>query len=538
MTKAFRPSSTRGLAAPILLALSCFLLAKPVRAQVRPFGPPLPALEGSVTPLASLRNSTGSVVIGDRSDGRRAYVLPPSTGWVVPQKFTPSANAIHCAEMLALQNTSRELAAKLAQLALADSAAETELEDMRMQKAALAAEQAATSHFGSVELQADELEYQSWEVEDALVALRQRCNVSFSCREAEGRAMGHLSGELSRLTNLVALLRDEAELLRSRHAAATRALASVTSAIAAREDAALLAMAQLIALQEQTFSMYAHYAALLGGTAALSFDAGWEESVRSLTAENPAIRFERVATANAQVQAGLVPGIGEDSYLASLPSVLSYRVAGEAGREDMVLSRAAYPDKLALEMDLSLTGACALRDIQQLDLESVFGLPVFGVSVSYEYAVTFPATVQVTYNGMKVLEAIGGKPGRRTLLLTPSPIEAARPQVAIRWIGQPPQGAERKRYEDQLVSEAIDRVLRVAGQLGYDWDGFDVWRPRLTESGVLLPRVSSTTALSSMTQAPSARVQSASIRGAASPPPSRASQARLPVRPASPRSRA
>jgi hypothetical protein len=480
--------------ATALLALLSFAVGAGASADE-----PLPAMEGSLTPVSQVYNATRSVVLGDRRDARRAYVLPPATGWVVPRELETTSNATLCADMLALRETSRRLSAEIGQRQLGANPYETELEGYRTLVAAALGEVARSAAYAELLLLADARESDAWELEDEIAALEEvPCTAAvrsiaphylLPCDDPRRQArLGELYAELHETLLQVAELRDEAREMRIRHVAAREQARQILAHVEHLEAAADTHAATLQALHDQTHDLYRHYATLWGGTLEVRFDAGWDESLITLAADNADLTFEPVRTRGADIHAALVSGVGADSYLASLPAVLASRLVGEPGTDDSVLTRPEYPQQLSMELDLSLAGACPVLGTGDFDVETVEGLPIFGLTIVYEHELTFPYAVAVAYNGYQLLGAIRrGSSG--SLATAADVLELARPLVRITWRSTAPSdAAERRRIEDQLVSEAIDRVLAAAGTVAHDWNGTDAWRPRLTPGVASFPR--------------------------------------------------
>jgi hypothetical protein len=480
--------------APSWLVVAALLVAPGVAAADE-----LPSLYAPHT-LAGVRNSTASVLIGDLRQSGGAHVLPPTTGRSIVAGFEPGGNLEHCQSMADLQRSSRELVQQMAVLVLDTEPLNVELERLRDAKVQLREAVARHKVYRVLDQQVRRMGLDIEDLEDDIAALEGGCVPT--CSDDVRADIAELECELAALRKeIVAVAADAAEQ-RALHQEAEGQLAEVEAQEAALSADLARRMAELVAARQQTLDMYEVYARLEGGSAVLEYRSGWDDDIATLRAENPGVWFRPIATRDARVVAGLAGGIGEDSYLASSPSITSYTVNGvavAAGSAPAVF--AEYPREVRLDATLTLTAACVQHAPELFDVEkSQAGLPLFGMTVTYAYPTVFMADVTVELDlwrlYLRLREAGGGLwVPRPAVVLTGSEDDPVR----FDWSapGPAPDGspvlteldpAVRREAEQRITYELIQELMARIGEVRDGGDPFaryDV--PAAPRSGVVPP---------------------------------------------------
>lgn len=348
--------------------------------------------------LSGVHNGTSSVLVGDRRQSRGAYVLPPTTGQSILADFVPGGNLEHCQTMADLQASSRQLVARMALLVLETEPTNVALERLRQTKLELREAVARHKVYRVLDQEVRRMGFDIEDLEDDIAALEDSCVPG--CSDDVRADIAELELELATLRADAAALAADAAEQRALHDEATRQLAAVEAEEETLSTSLGRRMSELVEARQQLLDAYAVYARLEGGRAVLQYRSGWDDNLAALRADNPSYWFEPMPTSDARVVAGLAGGIGEDSYLASSPSITSYTVNGiEVTDGSAPVALAEYPREVELAATLTLVAACVQHAPELYDIEkSQAGLPLFGMTVTYSYPTVFLADVTVEYN--------------------------------------------------------------------------------------------------------------------------------------------
>jgi len=367
--------------------------------------------------LGQVRNTTKSVVIGDTTSANQLYVLPPQTGGVELANLFYSGNTGFCQEMHLLQGASFNLAQKIKEKSTEILSHEAELDGLRRQKGVLMQEAAALfadERVKAVEKLADRIE----EIEDRIDQLRddaEDCTTD-ACEDDIADEIDQLKAEK---TQLKRDLRDAERAAGDAWRAYERAKKKVEAKQSEIDDVfaqVQAIVAELVRAKNQIFELYKQYGVLEGGLAGIDFNTGWSANLSTLRTANPSFTVNTIETSDVRVYPAMIPGLGTDSYLASLPSVLGYTINGlEFDPKNITTSLPAFPDRMSGNVRLSLIGACPYKYPADWDLaDGQNGLPLYGLTATYQYPSAFRTHVEAfinlwtVYEHMKKMTTEGG----------------------------------------------------------------------------------------------------------------------------------
>lgn len=358
--------------------------------------------------LSEVTNPSKAVVISDTADRNVHWVLPPATGGTELTGVSLTANVGFCEEMAFLQGTSRQLAERIAARSLEIDEKQPEIEALYAELADLRedAARANTPEIQLINAARDRIDDIEFEIDDLRDALRD-CDTD-QCEDDIEEDIQALRAER---TELRAEVRDLERL----HRTQLRAYETANNLVDAKQDEIDdverrldNARESLLRARSQIFEMYRQYGTLEGGFGNVDFDTGWDTAVQQLRDANPGrgFVFTPIPTREVRIFPQILPGFHSDNYLAGLPAVLAYTVAGRTVRmEDNEHTFAALPPHIPANMRLSLIGACPIARPEAWDLpEDQSGSPLFGLRAEYQYPSAFRTNVTVTYNLWKVYE--------------------------------------------------------------------------------------------------------------------------------------
>jgi hypothetical protein len=358
--------------------------------------------------LSEVTNPSKAVVISDTADRNVQWVLPPATGGTELTGVSLTANVGFCEEMAFLQGTSRQLAERIAARSLEIDEKQPEIEALYGQLADLRedAARANTPEIQLINAARDRIEDIEYEIDDLRDALRD-CDTD-QCEDDIEEDIQALRAER---TELRAEVRDLERL----HRTQLRAYETANNLVDAKQDEIDdverrldNARESLLRARSQIFEMYRQYGTLEGGFGNVDFDTGWDTAIQQLRDANSGrgFVFTPIPTREVRIFPQILPGFHSDNYLAGLPAVLAYTVAGRTVRmEDNEHTFAALPPHIPANMRLSLIGACPIARPESWDLpENQSGSPLFGLRAEYQYPSAFRTNVTVTYNLWKVYE--------------------------------------------------------------------------------------------------------------------------------------
>jgi len=430
--------------------------------------------------LSAVRNDTTSPLIGDLHRSGVAYVLPPTTGTVVMERFTLGQNLQHCDTMLQLQQTSRDLAAKMAAMALETEPLNVELEQLRQQKKVVRDVMADNADYVQIEAQIRRIQRQIDDIDDEIAELEESCgpviSLVLSCPAPIQQQIDALKAEQAALSAQIPGLREQARVKKQAYDAAAAQLAQIQDREKQVLDEQTRRLDDINRARAQLLSMYSQYAVLEGGTAVFTYRSGWDDNVARLVATNPpsfAQMFKQIKTRDARVSVNLAPGIGTDAYLASNPTILGYKVNGTAVSDgNAMVPFAEYPKNVDAVASVSLVAACVQAYPEKYDVEkSRSGLPLFGATVTYTYPSAFLTDVSVTYNPYAIYKAIRGSGNRLWTTRVSALLDGdAASYVKFDWKNPDLDPAFRRELQERIVHELIQDVLATVGEVRYAGD--------------------------------------------------------------------
>jgi hypothetical protein len=426
--------------------------------------------------LTALRNATTSVVVGDLQRAGGGYVLPPSSGRAIQSSFVANRNLAHCATMQQLQQTSRDLAAASAAVSLDSEPANVELEQLREVKRRTR-EYMASHTYQRLERQLIGLRRERQDVAEDVGQLLAGCPGGYGgCPAATRHDIDELNAEIADLDAEIATLTATVSTRRAAYDDAHRQLREAEARIAVVSQQLAARITELARAHGQILAMYAQYAALEGGTTVLAYQSGWDANLARLQADNPTAWFRPMSTSNARVMVSLAGGIGADGYLSTSPSFLRYTVNGAPaadGEPAAVLG--SYPKNVTVLATTSLVAACAQSNPALFDIEkSASGLPVFAMTVAYQYPTAFIADVGIEYNRWRIYQALvaSGHGLRNPSVTTVLDGPGAADRIRFDWGSADVDPELSREAEERIALELIQEVIAAVGEVRYVGDGF------------------------------------------------------------------
>jgi hypothetical protein len=359
-----------------------------------------PTIDREDPGLAAVRNEGGARLIADQRRSGGAYVLPPDTGSMTLENVTLAETIQLCPEMRELQQQARALSVRMAELALDTGPLELEVQLLQRQRQEADERAAEYSDYGVLAAAADELDFDledlSLRVEELIASF---CTPD-ACPADVAMELNDLALQRSALEAELEQVRADAEARGAAYRSAVAERAQLDAAVAAREQAYFAQLDQVQQLRQSVLDLYAVYARTTGGRAVARYDNGWQSAVTSLLSDNPGLWFEPIPTRTARVHVSLLAGVGTDAYLATNPAVLDFTVNGSSvAATTPIAPLPSYPQSIEATTVLSLVSACVVADPQAYDVEKASaGVPLFGLTVSYEYPTVSQVTVDVRYN--------------------------------------------------------------------------------------------------------------------------------------------
>jgi molecular chaperone GrpE (heat shock protein) len=422
--------------------------------------------------IHEVTNPTKAVAISDTVNNRLFWVMPPSTGGTTLSGVFYSGNTGFCGEMVTLQTASHSLTQRIvARMEELDELADIEaviLAEITARRVAAAA--LVTPSIERIRA----LRNLILDLEDEIAELREQ---RLDCETSECRA--EKAAEIAAKTEERRVLRAELRALENQnfealeaYEAAMRFAKIKEDEMAANQTRVNRAVDGLIASKQQLMNMYRTYATIEGGFGNVVFDTGWEQAVEDLRTANAAkgFVFEPIPTSDVRVFPQLLPGYHSDNYLAGMPSVLDYTIAGrQVLPTDIEHHFASLPAAVPANMRLSLIGACPLKDPESWDLpkDGPTGSPLFGLRAEYQYESAFFMRATAKYNMWKIYEHVktvstsGGLFRSSTKVFEDSDTSGEETwdiEVHDEGLMSDP---ERKEVEKQIKAELLGDVLRV-----------------------------------------------------------------------------
>jgi hypothetical protein len=425
--------------------------------------------------LKGVVNRSKSTVIADTEDPMLGFVLPPLSGEAKAQKFVAiNANVGFCKEMINLQGWSNRVTESIANLEAKIVAMQPELE--LRQEALNAAKKNMSSLLVSNESlrSVDKLTDRVTEIElrlDRLYDLLPTCSVSQSCGPIEIEIRDLENEKKTHVKSIAELRRD----LGQDYILYSRARSKVESAQDAFNDTyAGITKTQtlLVDLRETLQKAYVNFAKLEGGFATIDYNSGWNEALQQISTDNPSFAFRKIETKNATIYANFVGSADKETYLNSLPLLLDYSVNGTSfspTAQDKALTLPAFPEKMSATLRLSLNGACPHLNPAAYGIETnAIGLPVFGISASYEFPTSSRTQVTFSYNLYRFYQKMVTSGSRGGFFSSKSWTTVTETDIGDEtfkalWKESDPDNvrtpAEKREIEKEVKTELISRVL-------------------------------------------------------------------------------
>jgi hypothetical protein len=357
--------------------------------------------------LAEVVNNTTSVVVSDTGDNNQLWALPPSSGTVNMSGVSFGSNVGFCQQMASLTKASAALSDAFADVFLDLESYQAELDDLRRQKATLDLQAQAMFESPFVQEIDDvttEIDDITFRIDDLRLAV-ENCTTA-ECEEDIFDELAALQVRKRELQNeITQLRRDHREdyrnytRLKNQVDAVDRSIASVFELATQRSGFISEGISQID-------NLYAKYGVLEGGFANITYNSGWQANTLKLRQDNPGFSVSQIETRDAQVNIGLIAGLGGDAFAGSQPSLLGYTVNGREFDPRMPnQTLPAVPNEFQANARLSLIGACpTARPDLFPEVARSNGVPLFGLSATYTYPTAFKTHVKATYNVWKIYE--------------------------------------------------------------------------------------------------------------------------------------
>jgi hypothetical protein len=418
--------------------------------------------------LRSLNLSgTTSPVLGDTEDNNHFYVLPPLSGNVALSGIFASTNTGFCPTMAAIQRGTTALENALGGAEARWAQYDAQVKSIELQLSAKERERALLLESPPL-AQMLSLEADIADVEDQIANLRiERLDPT-----TDPDRLDEISAELAQLTIDRRDLKAELAALKRTYRTESLQRARLDAEVAALEaqrgralTSVLAADREIQSIQDAMVARYRVYSQLEGGLANVNFSSGWQADIVRLRQQNPGLFFNPIETESARFHTTFLP----TGAVSPLGMVLGYTVAGRnydpANPEHAMPS---FPDSVGANAQLALAGACPL--MFPADWPGSNGVPLFGLSVSYEYPSAFRTTVEATYNLYRVYEYMKQVQSRGGFFRTRTKVSewetiTGDPVMDVKVIDE--RGtlttAEIAELEEAAYQRLLDQVLSVMG---------------------------------------------------------------------------
>lgn len=409
--------------------------------------------------LHDVKNTVGAKIIGDHLNKAAVYVLPPSMGMIELKNFRATTNLAFCDELSDLVKYSKARTTELGKLA----AKRERILDQKI-----------------------DAEAGKNQVEEELKKLKSENSVLVEYEKLQNKeAREKIEKENSELLKKYNELKSVGKEIQSTFEELDKRFNTLEGRIAD--------------IKKVFDALYEKFAKREGGFANFEYDTGWENQVKRLQSDNPGYQFERIFTRDVKIYAKFIGAGDRGSYEASLPAILDYVVNGETytPTSEKPQALAAMPVNMSAHVRLSLAGACALADPDLFQIKKGnSGMPVFGLSATYQYPSVFSANVKITYNRHTVYNSIK-KEGKGTAVFTTRQAKKivddknAWADMKVEWQdnsdGEVTE-ADRQKILTDLRKEILAEVLEITAIPNPDkdktssfaegTDDFDPWQPK------------------------------------------------------------
>lgn len=216
---------------------------------------------------------------------------------------------------------------------------------------------------------------------------------------------------------------------------------------------------------------YKRYGEIEGGFANVNYNTGWQQNLQKLQNDNLGKIFVYEPTFDATYYVGFPKGESSDTYLSSIPAVLSYSVNGIGyvpwGNGNTEQKMPSMSDTLAATLRISLAGACPIDRPENFDVKkNNSGVPLFNISAGYNYVTAYRRNITATYNLYKVYSLIkssGNQGGWFHSSSWNSIVENnwQKEVFSIDWESEDPNASleEKRKTEMEIKNELISRAM-------------------------------------------------------------------------------
>jgi hypothetical protein len=428
--------------------------------------------------ITSIQNPTNSSILADTRNANQFYVTPPKRFDAKVEQIIANANAGFCNEMSDLQLSSRLLSKRIKELALQVAAKDTEATAAKDRANALKQE---ASKFFISKPALGELRTLNDRIEDNQALVDEKRDLLLDC---EGTACDILEKDIDELRADIkadkATVRELERTYREDIRKYDRLMEQARLAedeVTTIGDELLTINTKVQAFQTQLFSTYSKFARLEGGTASLNYESAWTENINRLESMYPDLNFLMLPTKDVKLYATFVGAATEDSYLASLPSVLDYTIGGVGYSpfgEQKVTMLPSLPEQLTANVRLSLIGTCPVLKPDAFDIpKENTGVPKYGITATYTYPVGIFRRLKMDYNLYRVYERMSKTKTSGGLFTSKSKKEVRESSwddetLKIDWMDQG-EGAEKLSETDKTAltntfkDELMAQVLLLQG---------------------------------------------------------------------------
>jgi outer membrane murein-binding lipoprotein Lpp len=430
----------------------------------------------------NVANQTNATLIRDNTNQNLVHVMPPTSGQATFQQFVPSANLQFCK---GLQDSVKAISGIDAQIGqLANKFKEYEAEYKKAEDRVVAAKVAlgevakaeGAERYLAAEARVDDISQRISDLVAKIEGCSQNCEV--------------LREEYKNLREDLRQAKAVESQIKSQYSADVRAYNIAQNRVQQAESIKTDVIghvnemsAELIKLGNTVFDLYATRGKLEGGFAQIDYSTGWDEAMNKLRQENPTFQFEKIDTYNVKIFANFIGASDKESYLASLPAILDYSIDGVRYVPWMERdqTKMALPSRLSGAIRMSVIGACPIAvknffEATGTELKrDASGNPIFSISASYEYPVTYHTHVKADYNFYNFYKQIkkqgthGGFFSSRSYSETvedKSDTESFKITFMAEDPNSPLTSEKREEIRKELKAQMLDRALKMLAHPG------------------------------------------------------------------------
>lgn len=422
--------------------------------------------------------SSRSTLLGDTDDPSTVWVLPPNAGQVKFKGLVESGNARFCNGMKLLVLDVEEIDKERRTIRKEVFKRRAEVEEARKVVDHRRDELAKLSNLPEIE----QIDQQAILVDDLSVKVDDLYEELKKTKDREQRKI--LKARIKEVKEELKIekktLRDLKKEYRKSYRAYQRAQKSLESAEKAHKNYNKYLKelyTELRKMSNEIMEIYKERGKMQGAIASMDYNSQWSNEIAQLQTAYSDVNFVKMPTYNARVQSNFIPTTDKESYYDSLPPVAAYNVNGNGqlpyGVRKNKAERAGtgFPENVGVDLMLNLVGACPALDdafFAEVDYDvkrDGNGVPLFGLSTTYEYDVAYKYRVEASYNLWTFFEKIvkkGTKGGFFTSQAYVDVLESEMTKDAFTFKienqAQMP-AAEVKSIKQEIKSELMNRVL-------------------------------------------------------------------------------